>query len=84
MSCPMNCPKQLRNGPCGGVRANGNCEVKPNMPCVWVAAHRGGKVMRGGVKITEVQPPVEWARQGASSWLREARRGYNSKHAGQK
>ncbi|MEX0583290.1 MAG: methylenetetrahydrofolate reductase C-terminal domain-containing protein, partial [Sneathiella sp.] len=20
MSCPMNCPKSLRNGPCGGVR----------------------------------------------------------------
>ena len=20
MSCPMNCPKELRNGPCGGVR----------------------------------------------------------------
>src|SRR5688572_1797811 len=20
MSCPMNCPKDLRNGPCGGVR----------------------------------------------------------------
>ncbi len=23
MSCPMNCPKQMRNGPCGGVRADG-------------------------------------------------------------
>ena len=21
MSCPMNCPKELRNGPCGGVRS---------------------------------------------------------------
>ena len=24
MSCPMNCPKTLRNGPCGGVRDNGH------------------------------------------------------------
>ena len=43
MSCPMNCPKQLRNGPCGGVRANGNCEVEPDMPCVWVKAWEGSQ-----------------------------------------
>jgi hypothetical protein len=23
---PMNCPKELRNGPCGGVRANGHAK----------------------------------------------------------
>ncbi len=51
MSCPMNCPKRLRNGPCGGVRSNGNCEVEPDMPCVWVQAWAGSRLMRGGDAI---------------------------------
>ena len=37
MSCPMNCPKELRNGPCGGVRSDGYC-VDSTMRCVWVDA----------------------------------------------
>lgn len=74
MSCPMNCPKNLRNGPCGGVRANGHCEVDPDMPCVWVLAVQGSSRMRAGpAAIRLVQPPVDRRLQGRSSWLAVAR-----------
>ncbi len=70
MSCPMNCPKQLRNGPCGGVRANGNCEVEPDMPCVWVQAWSGAQQMNGRDLILNVQKPVDQSLRETSSWLR--------------
>jgi Methylene-tetrahydrofolate reductase C terminal len=70
MSCPMNCPKQLRNGPCGGVRANGNCEVIPDMPCVWVKAWEGSRAMSEGDAILNVQKPVDNTLKETSSWLR--------------
>jgi len=74
MSCPMNCPKTLRNGPCGGVRANGNCEVKPDMKCVWVEAYRGSERIPGGVEsMSRVQFAVDQRQQGRSSWLRVTR-----------
>jgi hypothetical protein len=74
MSCPMNCPKNLRNGPCGGVRENGNCEVRPWMRCVWVEAWDGAARMPEGLdRIRVVQPPVNRELEGSSSWLRVAR-----------
>ena len=72
MSCPMNCPKALRNGPCGGVRLDGNCEVLPSMRCVWVEALEGSRRMRGG-DIQSVQLCIDNRLQGRSSWLREVR-----------
>lgn len=74
MSCPMNCPKELRNGPCGGVSADGRCEVKPEMRCVWVEAWRGHSLMGGSGSMLEVQVPVDHRLKGRSSWLREVRR----------
>jgi len=74
MSCPMNCPKNLRNGPCGGVRANGNCEVRPEMKCVWVDAFAGSARIPGGTEaLRQVQHAVDRRLQGRSSWLRAVR-----------
>ena len=74
MSCSMNCPKTIRNGPCGGVRANGHCEVKPEMRCVWVEAFEGSQRMQAGREaIKVVQFAVDGRLKGSSSWLRVAR-----------
>ncbi len=72
MSCPMNCPKQMTNGPCGGVRADGNCEVKPSMACVWVEAWEGSRRMRNAGGVELVQKAVDYRLRGTSSWLRVA------------
>jgi Methylene-tetrahydrofolate reductase C terminal len=73
MTCPMNCPKTLRNGPCGGVRENGNCEVKPEMRCVWVKANDRSQSLplmpaswREGPN--HLRPPLDNRLQGSSSW----------------
>ena len=74
MSCPMNCPKQLRNGPCGGVRDNGHCEVRPEMQCVWYQAIAGSARIAGGREaLARIELPLDRRLQGRSSWLRVAR-----------
>src|SRR5260221_6560463 len=39
--CPMTCPKNMRNGPCGGT-LNGRCEVV-GKPCIWVGVYERAK-----------------------------------------
>lgn len=73
MSCPMNCPKQLRNGPCGGVRSNGKCEVDADMHCVWVDAWAGNERMRNQTQIHWVQMPAPLSDRGSSSFIRVAK-----------
>jgi hypothetical protein len=70
MTCPMNCPKSLRNGPCGGVRADGHCEVIPEMPCIWVQAWERSKLMPGsGMEIQNLLPPLDRRLEGTSAWV---------------
>jgi hypothetical protein len=70
MTCPMTCPKNLRNGPCGGVRMNGHCEVKPEMKCIWVEAfERSQRMGTYGEEIKLLQPPVNRQLQDTSAWI---------------
>jgi len=70
MTCSMNCPKNIRNGPCGGVRSDGHCEVEPDMPCVWVEAWAGSQRMTYGRNLDQVLPAVDRRYIGTSAWLR--------------
>ncbi len=70
MTCPMTCPKNLRNGPCGGVRIDGNCEVYPDKACVWTAAYERSLQMPDyGDEMIIIQPPVNKQLEGSSSWI---------------
>lgn len=72
MTCPMTCPKTLRNGPCGGVRENGHCEVVPEMRCVWLKAHERSQSLPlpplWRREFNHLRPPVDNRLKGTSSW----------------
>lgn len=48
--CPMNCPKGLRNGPCGGT-LDGKCEVIPEIDCVWTRIEKKKTKKNPGVHL---------------------------------
>lgn len=53
--CTMGrCYKELRNGPCGGSRVDGTCEVKPDQSCVWNLAYQ--------YTLAAMQDPRKFAR----------------------
>ena len=85
----MTCPKTLRNGPCGGVREDGNCEVEPSMRCVWVKAenrrHKLPLPKKWRDEFDDIHPPVDNQLTGTSSWVnlvsgrdRQTPRGWNN------
>jgi hypothetical protein len=68
--CPMRCPKTSRNGPCGGVRANGHCEVYPERFCVWYRAYyQSHKLPLWHHDIYQLHRPVDWRLINTSSFV---------------
>jgi Methylene-tetrahydrofolate reductase C terminal len=68
-ACPMSCPKQLRNGPCGGVGADGSCEVHPELRCVWLVAWERARDQDRTADLRRLQRPVDQRLWGQSSWV---------------
>ncbi len=68
-ACPMTCPKQLRNGPCGGASPTGGCEVYPDLQCVWVAAYERAERDGHVADLRRLQRPVDHRKWGQSSWV---------------
>ena len=72
MACPTNCAKQMRNGPCGGVRPDGGCEVVPAMRCVWVEAIEGRKRVANPLRREAYELAVRFAGPPAAPATRPA------------
>jgi Methylene-tetrahydrofolate reductase C terminal len=68
-ACPVTCPKQLRNGPCGGVGADGSCEVYPGVRCVWLVAYERAESQGRVADLRQLQRPIDHRRWGQSSWV---------------
>jgi hypothetical protein len=68
-ACPMTCPKQLRNGPCGGVGMDGSCEVYPGMRCVWLQAYERADAEGRVSDLRRLQRPIDQRKWGQSSWV---------------
>jgi hypothetical protein len=66
--CPQTCPKQLRNGPCGGT-LGGQCEVVPENPCIWVAVYQRAKDAGEVESLKVYLPPPNRDLQGTSSYI---------------
>jgi methylenetetrahydrofolate reductase (NADPH) len=69
--CPMSqCPKNQRNGPCGGS-FEGWCEAYPNQrKCVYVLAYERLKAHGADQSLGEdLVPPVNYDLNETSSWI---------------
>ena len=66
--CPQTCPKQLRNGPCGGTD-QGRCEVTPDKACIWVAVYERASACGDLDTLKTFVPAPDRQLQGTSSWI---------------
>ena len=65
--CPMECPKGLRNGPCGGSTPE-YCYVDKTRPCIWYKIYERAFKWNRQELLLEVLPPLDWDKVGTDAW----------------
>ena len=65
--CPMECPKGLRNGPCGGSTPE-MCYVDESRPCIWYKIYERSFKLGREALLLEVLPPMDWDKAGLDAW----------------
>jgi len=74
--CPMECPKGMRNGPCGGTTPDKRCYVDETRKCVWYSIYKRALKTGREEMLLEVLPPLDWEKVGTETWgdvVREVR-----------
>ena len=73
--CPVTrCAKSLMNGPCGGTRKDGKCELDENTDCVWNLIVERARTRGSLDSLTGVHKPKDWSNSrhgGPKRMLRE-------------
>jgi methylenetetrahydrofolate reductase (NADPH) len=64
----MECPKGMRNGPCGGVTPEKNCYVDETRKCVWYAIYKRAQKTGRTETLLEILPPLDWDKVGTETW----------------
>jgi 5,10-methylenetetrahydrofolate reductase len=66
--CPMECPKGMRNGPCGGITPERNCYVDETRRCIWYTIYKRALKTGREETLLEVLPPLDWNKVGTETW----------------
>jgi hypothetical protein len=67
--CCQNCPKRMRNGPCGGTGDDGSCEVYPDRKCVWYKIYYRSMLLNRVSLLYKIKKVHNWNLERTSSWL---------------
>ncbi len=66
--CPMECPKGMRNGPCGGITPEKYCYVDETRLCIWNSIYERALKTGREEMLLEVLPPLDWSKVGTETW----------------